>query len=110
VNKAARSLIVHNQRLLSVIRSGAQDEVLPELMQSRTERLLAFGAALDAGEKASKEEARELAQLERELIDSLLQRRDALAQELAALHRRRGAGRVYHAAADSAPQFVDRSG
>jgi hypothetical protein len=110
MNEAARSLIAHHRRLLAVIRSGSEDDALPGLMQIRTERLLALGASLAAGGSVPPEEARELVQLERELSDALLCRRDAVAAELAELHRRRRAERAYQQEARRGPQYVDRAG
>jgi hypothetical protein len=110
MNEAARSLIVHHRRLLSVIRSGSQDDALPGLMRVRTERLRGLGASLAAGDSVPPEDVRELERLERELSDALLCRRDAVAQELAELYRRRRAERAYQPEGGRAPRYVDRAG
>ena len=107
---AARALIDLNRHLLQVIQAGSEYNALPSLMETRSQRLLAFGAALDHGDEVSPEEARELNQLERELVDCVLERRDAVAQELAALNRRRGAERMYQQQTRRAPRYVDRAG
>jgi len=107
---AARSLIDHNRHLLQVIQAGSENDALLRLMEIRGERLLAFGAAVDHGEKVSAEEVQELEQLERELVNSLLQCREAVAQELAALHRRRGAERMYQPHPSREPRYMDRAG
>jgi hypothetical protein len=110
MNEAARSLIAHHRRLLAVIRSGSQDDALPELMQIRTERLRALGASLAAGEPVPPVDVRELECLEREISDALHSRRDAVAQELAALYRRRRAERAYQAEGGRTPRYMDRAG
>jgi hypothetical protein len=107
---AARALIDHNRQLLQVIQASSENDALPSLMETRSQRLLAFGAALEHGEKVSPEEVQELKQLECELFDRVLHRRDAVAQELAALHRRRGAERMYQQQTRRGPQYVDRAG
>lgn len=110
MNDAARALLAHNRYLLAVLETRAQDASLPRLMQTRAERLLAFGAAVAAGEPVPAEDVRALEQLERDLLDCVLRRRDAVACELAALHRRRRAERAYQQQSGGAPRYVDRAG
>ena len=106
---SAEALIEHSRMLLSAIRSGTQDHLLPELAGRRREEMLTVEAALQQGSMLSSDTVLEIQQLDKELLTVLSHRRDEVGAELVAFQRGRRAGVVYRGLPSRAPRFVDRS-
>jgi len=109
MNQTVESLKESSRHLLSAIRSGGQDQLLPDLMDSRQEAITALGAALQRGAIVSDEDAQEMEHLDRKLIAALTDRQEQIGAELAAHQRGRRAGMAYQNQSLGVPRYVDRS-
>jgi len=109
MNETVKSLNESSRHLLSAIRSGGQDQLLPNLTRSRHEAIDALGASLQRGVILSSEEVQEIQHLDRELIAALAHRQEQIGAELASHQRGRRAGIAYRNQSDGVPRYVDRS-
>jgi len=109
MNEAVQSLTESSRHLLSAIRSGGQDQLLPDLTRSRHEAIGELSAALQRGVLLSSEEVQEIQHLDRDLIAALAHRQKQIGAELALHQRGRRAGMAYRNQSDGVPRYVDRS-
>jgi hypothetical protein len=101
-------LLQSSRLLIEAIRSERSDHLLPTLLLRRGERIRVFAAALQQGTVPSAAEAQELQRLDSEMVELVARQRAKAGAELAGLHRRRTAGRAYHASRRDAPRFLDK--
>lgn len=110
MSTAGAALTENSRRLLAAIRAGCQDDRLDALLEEREGLIRAFDAAIAGGEELAGEDAGEIMRLEREIVDLLWQRRNAMSEELAALRRGRSAMSAYRPRIAGTPVYIDREG
>jgi hypothetical protein len=112
---AFEALRKQSLRMLAVIRSGEQDEMIPALLSDRAATLSECAAVLTGGAAIGAAEAGEIMHLEQELATALRARRDAVYQELKLLQQGRRAGAAYGGATPMPSPvrpvgYIDRTG
>jgi hypothetical protein len=109
ISERVDSLKESSRCLLAAVRSGGQDQLLPDLLRRRQEAIDALTVAVGRGAALSTEEIQEIHHLDAELMAAAAHRRDQIGGELAALQRGRHAGLAYQNRSNGGPRFVDRS-